>query len=78
METEIIVDASSVGLGGLLMQEGKVISYASLALSDVETRYSQTEREMLVTVWRAECFHQYVYGEKFSIVIDHKPLIVIF
>ena len=40
-ETEIIVDASPVG------QEGKVVSYASQALSDVESRYSQTKREML-------------------------------
>ena len=45
-ETEVIVDASPVGLGGLLVQDGKVISYASRALSDVESRYSQTEREM--------------------------------
>lgn len=77
-ETEIIVDASPVGLGGLLMQEGKVISYASRALSDVESRYSQTEREMLATVWGAERFHLYVYGAKFSIVTDHKPLLGIF
>ena len=41
-ETEVIVDASSVGLGGLLAQDNKVISYATRALSDVESRYSQT------------------------------------
>ena len=44
-KTEIIVDASPAGLGGLLVQKGKVLSYASRALSDVESRYSQTERE---------------------------------
>ena len=49
-KTEIIVDASPVGLGGLLLQEGKVLSYASRALSDIESRYSQTEREMLAVV----------------------------
>ena len=37
-KTEIIVDASPVGLSGLLTQEGKVLSYASRALSDVERR----------------------------------------
>ena len=42
-QTEIIVDASPVGLGGLLLQKGKVLSYASRALSDVESRYSQIE-----------------------------------
>ena len=46
-ETEVIVDARPVGLGGLLVRDGKVISYASRALGDVESRYSQTEREML-------------------------------
>jgi hypothetical protein len=52
--TEIIVDASPVGLAALLVQVGKVISYASRALSDVESRYSQTEREMLAVVWGVE------------------------
>ena len=77
-KVEVIVDASPVGLGGLLVQEGKVISYASRALSDVESRYSQTEREMLATVWGAEHFHLYVYGAQFSIITDHKPLLGIF
>ena len=43
--TELVVDASPVGLGAILAQEGKTIAYASRALSDVEQRYSQTERE---------------------------------
>ena len=74
-KTEIIVDASPAGLGGLLVQEGKVLSYASRALSDVESRYSQTEREMLAVVWGVEHFHLYVYGAQFSVIRDHKPLI---
>ena len=77
-KTEIIVDASPAGLGGLLMQEGKVLSYASRALSDVESRYSQTESEMLAVVWGVEQFHLYVYGAQFSVITDHKPLIGIF
>ncbi|KAL9985759.1 hypothetical protein ACROYT_G008200, partial [Oculina patagonica] len=77
-ETEVIVDASPVGLGGILAQDGKVISYASRALSDVETRYSQTEREMLAIVWALEHFHLYLYGSEFTIVTDHKPLLGIF
>jgi len=77
-KTEVIVDASPAGLGGLLVQEGKVLSYASRALSDVERRYSQTEREMLAVVWGVEHFHLYVYGAQFSVITDHKPLIGIF
>ena len=77
-KTEIIVDASPAGLGGLLVQEGRVLSYGSRALSDVESRYSQTEREMLAVVWAVEHFHLYVYGAQFSVITDHKPLIAIF
>ena len=76
--TEIVIDASLVGLSGLLTQEGKVLIYASRGLNDVESRYSQTEREMLAVVWPAEHFHLYVYGAQFSIITDHKPLIGIF
>ena len=42
-QNHIIVDASPVGLSWLLTQEGEVISYASRALSDVDSCYSQTE-----------------------------------
>ena len=77
-KTEIIVDARPSGLGGLLVQEGKVLGYASRALSDVESRYSQTEREMLAVVWGVEHFHLYVYGAQFSVITDHEPLLGIF
>ena len=76
--TEIVVDASPVGLGALLVQDGRVLSYASRALSDVERRYSQVEREMLAVVWGAEKFHMFVYGSHFTIYTDHKPLLGIF
>ena len=49
--TKIITDASPVGLGVVLLQEQKgenhVISYASRGLSDLERRYSQTEKKAL-------------------------------
>ena len=74
----LLVDASPTGLGAILTQEGRVISYASRALSDVESRYSQTEREMLAVVWGAEHFHLYLYRATFDILTDHKPLLGIF
>ena len=46
-DIEIVVDASPVGLAALLVQEGRVVTYASRALANVETRYSQTERWLL-------------------------------
>ena len=49
--------------------------YGSHALSDVESRYSQTEREALAVVWACEHFDIYVRGSSFMVVTDHKPLV---
>ena len=51
-ETTMIVAESPVGLGAL-----RVISYGSRAINNVETRYSQTEREALTDIWGCEHFH---------------------
>lgn len=60
-ETELTINASPVGLGAILYQkvkgERRTIAYASRALSDVEKRYSQTEREALAVVWGCEHYH---------------------
>nr|XP_034319592.1 uncharacterized protein K02A2.6-like [Crassostrea gigas] len=76
--TEVVVDASPVGLGAILSQEGKIVAYASRSLTHVEQRYSQTEREALAIVWSCEHFHLYIYGSRFTLVTDHKPLESIF
>ncbi|CAB3997330.1 Hypothetical predicted protein, partial [Paramuricea clavata] len=78
--TELIVDASPTGLNAILQQhtpgneDHKVIAYASRALSPVEQRYSQTEREAVTIVWAMERFHIYTYGTEFVLYTDHKPL----
>ena len=74
--TQVIADASPVGLGAVLVQiqkgEPRIISYASKSLTDVERRYSQTEKEALALVWACERF--YLYGCEFDFLTDHKPL----
>ena len=70
----IQVDASQVGLGAALLQNGKPIAFASKALTKTECRYANIEREMLAAVFRAERFHTYIYGRSFMIESDHKPL----
>ena len=70
----IQVDASQVGLGAALLQNGKPIAFASKALTKTECRYANIEREMIAAVFRAERFHTYVYGWSFMIESDHKLL----
>lgn len=86
-ETELIVDASPVGLGAVLVQYDKndkkrkpyVVAYGSRALTPVEMRYkSQLEREALAVVWACEYFHVYIYGAPVKIVTDHQPLVTLY
>ena len=66
-ETELKVDASPVGLGATLLQRSgdsvRPVAYASRTLTDVERRYSQTEKEALAVVWECERFHTYLYDK---------------
>ena len=81
-KTEVVVDASPYGLGAILTQQvgnqNHVVAFASRALTDVESRYSQTEREALAVVWACEYFHLYLLGHAFTVISDHKPLEGIF
>ncbi len=82
-QTQLIVDASPIGLGAILSQtntDGKqeVIAYASKTLTATEQRYSQTEREALAIIWGCEHFRIYLLGIQFTTYTDHKPLVTIF
>ena len=84
--TEITVDASPVGLGLVMAQYDHldkestrtIVQYASRTLSDVETRYSQVEKEALAVVWACEKLHLYLYGSEFDMVTDNKAIELIF
>ena len=77
-KTEVIVDASPVGLCAILTQEEKPVLFVSRKLSKVESRYSQTEREALAVVWACERLHFYLYGIDFVVYSDHKPLEILY
>ena len=77
-ETSVIVDASPVGLCAILVQEERPVLCTSRKLTQVETRYSQTEREALSVVWACERLHFYVYGIDFTVVTDHKALEILY
>ena len=72
------VDASSVGLGACLLQEGKPVAYASATLNDTQKRYAQIEKETLAIKFGCKRFHQYIYGKEVVVETDNKPLEVIF
>ena len=55
-----------------------MIAHASRALTPVERRYSQTEKEAISIVWGTEHFHMYLYRKSFNLITDHKPLEVIY
>ena len=76
-DTVIQVDASGRGLGAVLMQAGKPIAFASKSLTDCETRHANIELEMLAVLFGCERFHTYVYGTRFNVESDHKPLYMI-
>ena len=78
-EVTIQCDASQFGLGAALLQKGQPVAYASRALTDAETRYSQIEKELLAIVFACERFEPYVYGrDLIHVESDHKPLEAIF
>ena len=54
------------------------ISYASRALTPVEQRYSQIEKESLAILFGVSRFRMYLYGMKFTVFTDHKPLVSMF
>ena len=77
--TKLASDASSFGLGAVLMQEHdgdwRPVAYASRSMSDTERRYAQIKKEALAITWACEKFRTYILGLIFIIETDHKPLI---
>ena len=67
-------DASLKGLGACIIQDRKLIAFASKSLMDTETCYANIERELLAIIYGCEKFHTYLYRRTFIVETDHKPL----
>ncbi|KAA3461401.1 polyprotein [Gossypium australe] len=67
-------DASLSGLRCVLMQNGKVIAYASRQLKPHECNYPTHDLELAAMIFALKIWRHYLYSEKCYIYIDHKNL----
>ncbi|XP_017630549.1 uncharacterized protein LOC108473480 [Gossypium arboreum] len=74
----IYSDASHVGLGCMLMQEGNVVAYASRKLKTHEVNYPTHDLELVAVVFMLKIWRHYLYREKCVIYSDHKSLKYLF
>ncbi|GJZ02740.1 putative reverse transcriptase domain-containing protein, partial [Tanacetum coccineum] len=70
----VYCDASHKGLGAILMQNEKVIAYASRQLKIHEKKYTTHDLELGAVVFALNIWRHYLYGTKCTVFTDHKSL----
>ena len=78
-ETTVFADASSHGLGAILLQKANYkwqpVAYASRSMTNTKSQYVQIEKEALAATWACEKFATYIQGKTITLETDHKPLV---
>ena len=74
----VYTDASKEGLGCVLMQEGKVVAYASRKLKPHEQNYPTHDLELAAIVFALKKWRHYLYGVVFEVYTDHQSLKYLF
>jgi hypothetical protein len=75
---DVYCDASGTGLGGVLMQEGRVIAYTSRQLQKHEVNYPTHDLELIAVVYALKLWRHYLLGNVCNIYTNHKSLKYIF
>src|SRR3990170_5264905 len=75
---EVYCDASRKGLGCVLMQEGKVVTYASRQLRRHEENYPTHDLELAAVIHALKEWRHFFLGNRCEIYTDHKSLKYIF
>ena len=73
-EYVIFSNESLNGLGCVLMQEGKVVAYASRQLKSHEKNYHTHDMKLVAIVFALKIWRHYLYEERCFIYTDHKSL----
>lgn len=72
----VLTDASLLGTGGVLMQEGRPVAFTSSKFSSAERNYTTTEQEMLAVVRALQEWRCYLESNnEFTVVTDHNALV---
>ena len=74
----VYYDASKMGLGGVLMQNGQVVAYASRQLRVHERNYPTYDLELAAVVFVLKIWRHYLFGSRFEVFSDHKSLKYLF
>jgi transposase InsO family protein len=74
----IQTDASLQGLGAVLLQEGKPVTFVSRSLIPAEKHYSSLERELLGIEFGLRRLYNFTHGQTVTVQTDHRPLVSMF